>query len=111
MALGCRARTRRAGLCRAARCHDRRHRPRLADDARRAAQCAWHRRQEARALWRGAAADRQDAVGAIAGAVARMERSEIRDSLSVSSKSRITLRSIRATNMEEADVAPPPLMP
>ena len=63
LALGYRARARCAGLCRAARCHHRRHRPGLADHARRAAQCPRHRRQEARALRRRAAADRQDAVG------------------------------------------------
>ncbi|MGY4500123.1 superfamily II DNA helicase RecQ [Bradyrhizobium sp. GM24.11] len=63
LALGHRARTWRARLCGTARRYHRRHRPGLADHARRTAQRPRHRRQEARALRRRAAADRQDAVG------------------------------------------------
>ncbi|MGY4448644.1 superfamily II DNA helicase RecQ [Bradyrhizobium sp. i1.3.1] len=76
LAFGHRARTRRAGLCRAARCDHRRHRPGVADDARRAPQRARHRRQEARALRRRAAPDRQDAVAVNLSAVIPGKRSE-----------------------------------
>ena len=54
MALRNRAQARRAGLCRAARFHHRRHRRRAAGDAQRTARHPRHRRQEARALWRRA---------------------------------------------------------
>ena len=54
VALRDRAPTKRAGLCRAARFHHRRHRRRAAGDTQRTSQHPRHRRQEARALWRRA---------------------------------------------------------
>src|SRR5207253_10364507 len=55
--------TRRAGLCRAARRHDRGHRDRAPDDISATARHSWHRRQEARTLWRRTAGAGENAGG------------------------------------------------